>query len=288
MLLVLTSVAGVLALWRLAHGRSVLPERRRPRRSGPRAGQRTVLLAVGAAVLGVMVTRSPIVAVIAGGVVVLWPRIVGGAAAEKATVAKVEALAMWTEMLRDLSSSTSGLEEAIPRTVATAPPELATPLKTLNHLLAMRMPLPEALSRFAGEVDDAGADMIVAALSLNARLQGGGLTRILTTLAASMRAELDMRTKVMRERNGIRREAAQVAVLTTLLVVGTAVLQPQWVQAYQTAQGQVILLGLAAGYLGLFMRIRKLATPEPEERFLANSDTVLEAASYLPRRGVNR
>ena len=53
-----------------------------------------------------------------------------------------------------------------------------------------------ALLRFADDLDDPSADLIVAALVLNARLRGPGLRDVLTALADSAREELDMRRRV--------------------------------------------------------------------------------------------
>ena len=64
--------------------------------------------------------------------------------------------------------------------------------------LRVRVPLPVALQRFADEMDDAGADLIIAALILNSRLRGPGLRDVLTSLADSARAELDMRQRRQR------------------------------------------------------------------------------------------
>ena len=88
---------------------------------------------------------------------------------------------------------------------------LRAPVRELAARLDGRVPLPEALARFADDVDDPAADMVVAALSLNARQRAGGLDRILTSLAASSRTELEMRRKVELERRALRRQAQRIA-----------------------------------------------------------------------------
>ena len=92
--------------------------------------------------------------------------------------------------------------------------------------------------------------MVVAALSLNARQRAGSLSRVLTTLAAHTRAELEVRRKVLLERTAVRRNALQVAGIILVFAAGTALVAPGWVAPYGTPLGQVILVGIAALYLG--------------------------------------
>ena len=160
-----------------------------------------VLGAAVGVVAALLVTRSLVLGVIAGAAVVLWPLIAGGGKAERAALAKLEALAQWTESLRDLAQKGAGLESVIPRTVDTASDVLVGPLRLMSRRLSVKVPLPEALSLFADEVDDPSADMVVGALALAARQRRGKLSDVLTALSASLRDELEQRTKVMRERN---------------------------------------------------------------------------------------
>jgi hypothetical protein len=49
---------------------------------------------------------------------------------------------------------------------------------------------------------------------------------------------------------------------------------------------RLLPVALAAGFVFVFSRVRRLAEPEKEPRFLSSASEVLEAASYRPR-GVN-
>jgi tight adherence protein B len=281
---------GVIGCVRLARGWELCPAgvrawaARASRRRGF-GGGRLLGLAVVVTVLVLAVTRWPVAAVLAGALVALWPRLAGGGAVERRAVAKIEAVAAWTESLRDTAAAASGLEYAIPATLDSAPPLLERPLRALTYRLAARVPLPQALTLFAEEVDDAAADIVVAALSLNARQRAGGLSRVLTALAANTRAELEIRRKVLLERNAVRRQSQQVAVLGLLLAVGQAVLAPDWFAPYGTPVGQGVLAVLVGAYLALAVRLRRLADPEPQPRFLGRADAVLEMASFGPRVG---
>lgn len=290
---------GLLALVRLARGLDPLPAGIAPsqllgrwRTNGaghPGGRDRALAAGLAAAVVVLLVSRNLVFAVVAGAGVVLWPMLAGGGRAERAALDKLEGLALWTESLRDLAQRGAGLESVIPKTVPTAPPVLGEPLRLLARRLSVKVPLPEALSLFADEVDDASADMVVAALALAARQRRGRLSDVLTALSRALRDELEQRTKVMRERNVIRREAAQVAALTAVLVLAANLFAPP---ALTTRSGDgrngsgaaaLLPLMLAAGYVFVFSRVRRLAEPETEPRFLSSATEVLQAATYRPR-----
>jgi tight adherence protein B len=281
---------GLLGMVRLARGQALIPPgllhlpRRRSRRVLSPKEKQTMAAGVAAAVLILLVSRNLVFAVIGGSAVVLWPMIAGGGKLERAGLTKLEGLAQWVEALRDLIQQDAGLESAIPKTVDGAADVLAAPLSRMKQRLRVKVPLPAVLSLFADDLDDAKADQVVAALSLAARQKGGKLSAVLTAQAEALREELDIRTKVMRERNSIRREAAQVAVLSAALILGASLFTPPAIPNGDTGAASTLLpLLLAAAYLFVFSRVRKLAEPEREPRFLSSSTEVLEAASYKPK-----
>lgn len=287
-LLGLLLALGLLGLIRLALGHPLLPHgqrglAKRPARMTVLAEQRNVVVAAAVAVVVLVASRNLVYAVIAGGAVVLYPLIDGGGKAERAELTKLEALAQWAESLRDLAQKGAGLESVIPKTSVTAAEALAVPLRHLSFQLEVRVPLPQALGLFADEVDHASADLVVGALALAARQRKGQLSRVLSALSASLRDELEQRTRIMRERNGVRREAAQVAGLSALLVFGGSLLSPPSLPGATSVTSQVLPLVLAGAFFMVFARMRTLAEPEKEPRFLSSASDVLEAASYRPK-----
>jgi hypothetical protein len=72
----------------------------------------------GLAVL--VVTGWPVAAIASGVLVFSWSALFGGAAAERVGMQRVEALASWTESLRDTIAGAVGLEQAIPASVRAA------------------------------------------------------------------------------------------------------------------------------------------------------------------------
>ena len=232
------------------------------------AAGRQVPFAIGAFLLVLLVTRWVVVAVACALLVLFWNRLFGGAREARHGIARLEGLAAWTESLRDTVAGAVGLEQAIPATSYAASPAIRADLTTLADRLRVRVPLPEALKRFAEEVDDAGADLIIAALMLNSRLRGPGLRDVLTSLARSARLELEMRQRIYASRASTRRSVTIVVGVTFLFVVGLRVFNPRYVAPYGTPFGQVVLVVIMAIFAAGVMWLRALAKDETAGRFL--------------------
>lgn len=231
------------------------------------AGQRGSLAAiVGLVVL--LLTRWAVAGIAAGVLVFFWDRLFGGAGEERAAMRRVEALASWTESLRDTIAGAVGLEQAIPASARAAAPVLRPHLDALVDRLRARTPLPEALQQLADEIDDASADIIVAALILNARLRGPGLRQVLGALAKSAREEVDMRQRVMAQRASTRRSVQIVVAVSIAFVLGLSVFNRDFVEPYGTAVGQLVLACVCGLFALGFWWLRKLSTIETPERFL--------------------
>ncbi|MEU5318781.1 type II secretion system F family protein [Streptomyces sp. NPDC021056] len=239
------------------------------------AGQRGSLAAiVGIVVL--LLTQWAVAGIAAGVLVFFWDRLFGGAGEERAAMKRVEALAGWTESLRDTIAGAVGLEQAIPASARASAPVLRPHLDALVDRLRARTPLPDALQHLADEIDDASADIIVAALILNARLRGPGLRQVLGALAKSAREEVDMRNRVMAQRASTRRSVQIVVAVSVAFVLGLSVFNREFVEPYGTAIGQVVL-AIVCGLFALgFWWLRKLSTIETPERFLVKDDASVQ------------
>ncbi|MGV9502007.1 type II secretion system F family protein [Streptomyces sp. NPDC003642] len=236
------------------------------------AGQRGSLAAiVGLVVL--LLTRWAVAGIAAGVLVFFWDRLFGGAGEERAAMRRVEALASWTESLRDTIAGAVGLEQAIPASARAAAPVLRPHLDALVDRLRARTPLPEALQHLADEIDDASADIIVAALILNARLRGPGLRQVLGALAKSAREEVDMRQRVMAQRASTRRSVQIVVAVSIAFVLGLSIFNRDFVEPYGTAVGQLVLACVCGLFALGFWWLRKLSTIETPERFLVRDQT---------------
>lgn len=258
---------GVLAVVGLPHRPAGKPRRRR----NPRAAQdRSKRLAYGliGAVLTLVLTRWAVATVAIGLLCAFWDRIAGSEAAERVGIARLEAVASWTESLRDTIAGAVGLEQAIPATALNAGVAIRPSLNLLVDRLRIREPLAESLMGFAEDLNDASADVICSALVLNSRLRGPGLRDVLTALAISAREELDMRRRIEASRKSIRR-SVQIVLVIVLGVMGLlAVLDRGYVKPYSSFLGQAVLLIVVALLAAGLLWLRRLASPRRTERFL--------------------
>jgi Flp pilus assembly protein TadB len=209
----------------------------------------------------------------------------GGAAGERRSITRLEALATWTESLRDTIAGAAGLEQAIPASLRAAAPSLREPLAALVERLHTRMPMAQALQRFAADLDEPGADLIIAALVINARLRGPGLRDLLGALSGSVREELDMRRKVNAERRSTRRSAQIVVGVSVGLALALALFNPSYVRSYVSPVGQLVLAVVVALYAGGFVWMRRLATLEAPQRLLLAPPPAPGGPGVTPRTG---
>lgn len=228
-------------------------------------------LAVAAALVILLLTRWPVAALATGVLVFVWDKLFGGAREERAAMRRVEALAAWTESLRDTIAGAVGLEQAIPASARAAAPSLRPHLDALIDRLRARTPLPTALHDLADELDDPSADIVVAALILNSKLRGPGLREVLGALAKSAREEVDMRQRVMAQRASTRRSVQIVVGVSVVFVLGLAIFNRDFVEPYGTPVGQLVLACVCGLFACGFWWLRKLSRVETPDRFLVRA-----------------
>lgn len=230
--------------------------------------RRRLAFAAAAALLALVVTRWPVAAVAAGGLTLGWPSLLGGARSERQAAVRLEALAIWTESLRDTIAGAVGLEQAIIATARAAPDAVAPQLQLLADRLRVRVPLETALRRLADDLDDTSADLIVAALILNSRLRGPGLRQVLTSLSESARAELEMRGRISAGRAATRRSVQIVVAVTVGFVLLLVLFNPSYVEPYTHPAGQVVLAIVVGFFAAGFYWLRRLSAFDLPARFL--------------------
>jgi tight adherence protein B len=217
-----------------------------------------------AALVTLALTGWPAGAAIAALAVLFGPRLLGGRAARDASVARTESIAAWTEMIRDSISAASGLEEAIVATGPVAP----RPIRREVNQLVRRVEhanLPDALRAFGEEVAHPSADLVVAALTIAARMEASDLTGLLSRLADSIRGEARMRVRVEVGRTRVRTATKVIVGVVGATVALLTLLNREYLRAYDTAGGQVVLIFVAGIFaMGgwLLVRMAELDIPD--------------------------
>ena len=250
------------------------PQRHSSRARPPWATERFALrlgLAVGGALLVGLATGWPAGAAIAaiGG----WaaPTLMGAKARRAAAVAKIEAIAGWAEQLRDVMAAADGIQSAIAATAPLAPAPIRPSVRRLADRLAQRQRLTPALREFADDVDHPLADMVVTSLLIAAERQGR-LGDLLGEVASAARRTASMRLRV---------EAVRARTyVTTRLIIGVTVAMTVWLivgrreylEPFDTAGGQVMLVIIGAVFLVSGMLMQRMAQPNEPPRLLARID----------------
>ena len=251
--------------------RDVTP--RRGRMSRREVERQTKFAVAGIVVFAatLVVTQWLVLAAVFGALVIFWDRLFGGARLEREAIEQIEGLATWTESLRDTIAGAVGLEQAIPATTVNAAPSIRPSLNLLVDRLRVREPLPDALMKFANDLDDPSADLVVSSLILNARLRGPGLRSVLSALSDSARDELDLRRRVEASRRSTRRSVLIVVLVIAGMSGFLILFNPGYVEPYDSAEGQVVLAGVLALYGLAIMWLRRLSGVRQPERFLVQS-----------------
>ena len=229
---------------------------------------RRLALAVGLGAVALLTTGWLVAATGVGLLGFFATALFGGARHGRAELVRLEALASWTESLRDTIAGAVGLEQAIPASYNAAAPILEPPLARLIGRLHTREPLPDALLKFGDDLDDPGADLILAALVLNARLRGPGLRDVLTALSQAAREEMDMRNRIEASRASTRRSVQIITGLTVLVVFGLRFGNPDYVQPYDSVAGQLTLAVVCGIFAAGFLWLRSLSKYDTARRFL--------------------
>ncbi len=177
------------------------------------------------------------------------------------------ALATWVEMIRDTISAASGLIETLKATAATAPVAVRTQVQQLASR-AEREPLPDALTKFADEVDHGVADTVAVTLQLAAANQTGSLQEALAELAENTREEVSMRMRVEASRARQFTSARFIAGVVAVFSVGMVGFSRPYLAPYDSVSGQVALAVVGGLFIGSAIALVRMSRFDSPPRIL--------------------
>lgn len=260
------------------------PRRRRPRRTDAAVrfswARWRWPAAIAAGVVAWLITGLPVALPIAAAATVVLPVLLGTTRAAAAGIARVEAIEAWTRRLADILLAGAGLEQAITTSLRTCPAPIRTEVGALGARLAARWPTDHALRAFADDMNDATADLVVAALILASRRRGPGLARALTSVADSVAEEVAVRRKIEAERAKPRTTARSITLIA-VTVLGVGAFGGTCLTPYADPIGQLVLATLAAAFIGCLLWMRNLTLTPAEPRFLQQA---AEPSAEVSRR----
>jgi Flp pilus assembly protein TadB len=242
-----------------------------PRTTTEEAGRapfptRRVLLAVLGA--GIVYLLTGWIAAIPITVAAVWflPGMLGRDARHEHELAVVEAVATFTEMLRDTLSAAAGLNQALAVACRHAPEALQPAAVELAERIEARDGTPrQALHAFADEIDDPTADLVALALAAASEHPTRDLAGLLSSLASTAREQAAMRTRTAVAQTRTRTAIRMITAITVGLALVLLVIDRSYLADYDSATGQVILLWVA-GIFALALRwLESLAViPSPQ------------------------
>lgn len=181
---------------------------------------------------------------------------------------RTEAIAVWTEQIRDNMAAAAGLEQALLASAAHAPVAIAPEVGRFVSRLD-RMSLLEALAELGEDLDHPAADLVVVALANAVRLEARDLGPLLSRLAVFIRADVRMRLRIEVSRARIRTSARIVIGTTIATGAFLFVFSPNLLEAYDTFVGQVWLVFVVGVFALSGALMRQLAATEYPGRFSA-------------------
>jgi Flp pilus assembly protein TadB len=259
-------VAGLLVAVSGLAKRPPAPPRQRRHTAGAVDPQR-LGFAVAAGLATLVITRWPVAAVAAAVAVYVVTGNKTRTTPARA-IERTDAIAMWAEMLRDATGTARGIEGILVATAPDAPEAIRPTVLRFARQLAYE-DIEAALPDLADELDHEIGDLLVTALGIAARAGGRQIRAVLDDLAEAAREQAATlrRQEVARERP--RSEMRQIAVLALVTVGALSLVARGYLEPYQSAAGQLVLVVVAGIWAAGFTAMARLARPEPVERFLA-------------------
>lgn len=266
------AIVGVLAatgVWLVIAGSRGVAEHDVPRRSINADGLwwRASLVAV-AFVVAFAVTGWPAAGVLAGASAWVAPMLAGVRSTRDRLTRRSDAVASWAEMLRDTIASHAGLQEAIAVTARVAPAPIRTEVQALA-VRAERESLTVALRRFAADMEDPVADLVVASLVIAADRQAQRLAELLTQIAGAAREQAAMRLRVETGRARTYASSKALVAISFGLALTLMLFSPTFMEPYDSATGQMVLVLIGALFAGALWGLVLLGRPAATPRLLA-------------------
>jgi len=225
---------------------------------------------LGAFVLVWAVTGWIVGGVLAALAVVALPGVLGGRTQREKAIASTEAIASWTEMIRDAIVAASGLEEAIVATAPVAPAPIETEVRRLVLRLEHQR-LPDALVAYGEDLDHPSGDLVVAALVIAARMEASDLSSLLSRLAEATRGEARMRIRVEVGRSRVRTATKVIVGVVAVAVVFLALVNREYLEVYDTPAGQFVLAIVGAIFATGGWLLTRMARIDLPDRFTARA-----------------
>ncbi len=179
----------------------------------------------------------------------------------------VEAIASWTESLRDTISSAAGLEQAIIATENHCPLAVEEPVQRLVASLRYGT-FEDALRRFADDVAHPTCDFVVAALITASTHHSRDLSQLLTHLSECARSECELYLRIWVSRARTRTSVRIISGTIACFALGLLIFNAGYLRPFLTTEGCVVFFFVTMCFAGSLMWMARIARVETPARLL--------------------
>lgn len=178
-----------------------------------------------------------------------------------------EAVALWSEQLRDTLAAAHGLQQTI---VATAP-HAPVAIRPAVARLAASLPygsVSQSLRQFAHDVDHSSADFVAAAMIAATEHEARDVAALLGHLAQCARDEAQMHQRVWVGRARTRTAVKIIMGTVTGFVAALMTLNRDYLEPYSTPSGQLTLVGIFAVFAVALVMLQRGSQIVLPDRFI--------------------
>jgi tight adherence protein B len=183
----------------------------------------------------------------------------------------VEAVAAWTENLRDTISASSGLEQAIIATENHSPRAISPAVRRLVASLRYGT-LEDGLRRFADDVSHPTCDFVVAALITSAQHQTRDVGQLLGHLSDCARSECHLYLRIWVSRARSRTAVRIITGAVGTFVTGLIVFNRNYLAPFLSIEGTVVLICIGASFATALVWLQRIAQISTPARFLSGRE----------------
>ena len=182
-----------------------------------------------------------------------------------------EAVALWTEQLRDTLAAAHGLQQTLVATAPHAPSRIADPVQRLAAKLPYSS-ITQSLREFADEINHSSADFVAAALIAATEHEARDLGSLLSHLAQCSREEARMHQRIWVGRSRTRTAVRIISITVVGFVGSLLLLNKDYLAPYATGDGQVVLVAIVAIFAAALLLLQTGSAVRVPERFLVGEE----------------
>jgi tight adherence protein B len=181
----------------------------------------------------------------------------------------VEAIASWTESLRDTISAAAGLEQAIIATENHCPRVINEPVQRLVASLRYGT-LEDALRRFADDIAHPSCDFVVAALITASTHHSRDVAQLLTHLAECSRSECELYLRIWVSRARTRTSVRIITGTILCFVLGLLLFNMNYLRPFFSREGSLVFFVIAVCFGSSLYWMSHIARVEIPGRLLTS------------------